>query len=128
MSKIDAAVVTFNPAGEVTLRQAVERLAAVPAIRRLTVLLPGGARATTAPAIVQALRQAGRELVSVTLGGPAAPDPAEPIVAALQITRQIGIPAQFAADEVLLPLRPGDRVEQALARYRRILRPLADRH
>lgn len=122
MPYINCAVVTLHPFGSVSVRQAVERLAAVPAIRRLTVQLPDGKPATTPPAIVQALRQAGQALATVTLGGPVAADPAHPIAAALQLSRQLEIPAQLALDEVLLPLRPADRVEQALARYRRLLR------
>ncbi len=123
MPYINAAVVTLNPFGALTMRQAVERLAAVPAIRRLTILLPDGTAAATPATIMQALRRAGTELAAITLGGPGADDPARPITAGLHLTRQIGAPADMAVNEVLLPLRPADRVEQALARYRSLLQP-----
>ncbi len=122
MPLVDTAVVAVCPTGHLRLHEAVERLQSCQAIRSLTVITADGYQARTPNTILSALRRAGREMVGITLSGPAWGNLPDPFAEAIEVTRQIGVRTHFDVNDILLPIYPRDAVEKALSRYDRLYR------
>lgn len=121
MALINTAFITLDASGNLPLAQALERLQPCPTLQHLIIVARDGTQAQTRAELTAAMRQAGQELVGVTLAGRNWCNAHDPIASALAITRQLGADTVLQIGDQRLPLHPHDNVKKAMLRYTLLL-------